>query len=446
MPSAPTNDAGQRARLTIDVSPTSNGASWSASVTDNSTLGGFGTTASLVITIANQQVVNDTGKQYDFGGETGSDTVYPNAFFPKAGKYYSNSIGSLASGTTYTATGTFSGGGGGNKVGSATVTFNFTTSSPPAPATPVWETLTALTAATRGTAYSRTVKASPVTGYSIQSQSGTPASTGTYSISSDGVITGTPTATGTASITVRATNSGSTADRTFTFTVNPAAPVFTDTTFATAIRGQVYNTGNQVEATETSNTGYSSTVSIPGLTFNSNGTLTGTPTTLGTFPFVVTATNVTGSTNANVSLLVGRPIPVYTDSTVLSPATWGVSYTDAVEATDATKYEVVAGGNFPPGLELNADTGAITSGPSGPTALGSYTFAIRASNETGGVNTPSRTINVISPVRVASVTGPTGSFVTGAVNVNTATGPTGSFVPGVVQIWNGTTWAPARLT
>lgn len=438
--SQPTSDAEQRARLTIEVNPTSNGASWSASVTDNSTRGGFGTTASLVITIAGQQVVNDTGKQYDFGGNTGNDTVYPNAFFPKTGKYYNSSIGGLASGTTYTATGTFSGGGGNNLVGSATVTFTFTTSSPPAPATPVWSTGTALTAATRGTAYSRTVVASPVTGYSIVTQSG---GTGTYSINNSGVITGTPLATGTASVTVRATNSGSTADRTFTFTVNPAVPVFTDTTFAIAIRGEVYNTGNEVEATETPNTGYSSTVSIPGLTFNSNGTLTGTPTTLGTFPFVVTATNVTGSTNANVSLIVGRPIPVYTDSTVSSPATWGVGYTDGVEATDATNYAVVAGGDFPPGLTLNTLTGAITGTP---TAVGSFTFVIRASNETGGVNTPSRTINVISPVRVNTVTGPTGSFVTGAVNVNTATGPTGSFVPGVVRIWDGTTWAPARLT
>jgi large repetitive protein len=330
-----------------------------------------------------------------------------------------------------------------SSIGQATASGSFVTAGTPTPTTPTWSTGTALTAATRGTAYSRTVVASPVTGYSIVTQSG---GTGTYSINNSGVITGTPSAIGTASVTVRATNSGSTADRTFTFTVNPAVPVFTDTTFATAIRGEVYNTGNEVVATETQNTGYSSTVSIPGLTFNSNGTLTGTPTTLGTYNFTVTATNITGSTNANVSLIVGRPIPVYTDSTVSSPATWGVSYTDAVEATDATNYAVVAGGDFPPGLTLNAGTGAITSGPSGPTALGSFTFQIRASNETGGVNTPSRTINVISPVRVASVTGPTGSFVTGAVNVNTATGPTGSFVPGVVRIWNGTTWAPARLT
>jgi hypothetical protein len=322
------------------------------------------------------------------------------------------------------------------------ITANIT---PPAPATPTWSTGTALTAATRGSAYSRTVVASPVTGYSIVTQSGVPASTGTYSINNSGVITGTPTATGTASVTVRANNSGSTADRTFTFTVNPATPVFTDTTLATAIRGVAYS--DAVVATETPDIGYNSTIQIPGseipgLTFNSNGTITGTPTTLGTYNFTVSATNVTGVTTADVTLVVGRPIPVYTDSTVSSPATWGIAYTDAVAATDATNYAVNSG-TFPPGLALNALTGAITGTP---TAVGSFTFVIRASNETGGVNTPSRTINVISPVRVNTATGPTASFVTGAVNVNTVTGPTGSFVPGAVSVWNGTTWVPARLT
>ena len=311
---------------------------------------------------------------------------------------------------------------------------------PPPPPTPSWQTGTTLPAATRGSAYSATVTASPVTSYSLVSQSG---GTGTYTVTQSGsnaIISGTPSAVGTASVTVRANNSGSTADRTFTFTVNPAAPVFTDTTLATAIRDAAYS--DAVEATETSNTGYSSAVSIPGLTFNSDGTITGTPTTLGTFPFTVTATNAIGSTNASVSLTVARPTPVYTDSTVSSPAIWGVSYTDGVEATDATNYAVNSG-TFPPGLALNALTGAITGTP---TAVGSFTFVIRASNETGGVNTPSRTINVISPVRVNTATGPTASFVTGAVNVNTVTGPTGSFVPGAVSVWNGTTWVPARLT
>lgn len=431
--SAATNDSGGRARLNITVNPTSNGASWSASVVDNNgSLGGYSDNdGSLTITLAGQTVVNDTGRNYDFGSG-----VYASPFFPRS--YPGGSIGGLSAGTTYTVVGTFSGVGTGTVVGTASINSTFTTSSPPAPTTPTWAVNSGELRpnATRGVAYSSTVTAGPVTSYTNVSQS-----ENTRGLSATAnVISGTPTSVGTVEFTIRANNSTATNSRTFSVTIDPAIPSFTDTTLATAIRDASYS--DAVVADDTSNTGYSSTVIIPGLTFNSDGTITGTPTTLGTYNFVVTATNAIGSTNANVSLTVARPVPDFEESEVLSSATWGVAYTDGVEATDATNYSVNSG-TFPPGLTLNPSTGEITGVP---TAVGSFTFVIRASNETGGVNTSSQTINVISPVRVNTVTGPTGSFVTGAVNVNTATGPTGSFVPGVVRIWNGTTWAPARLT
>ena len=437
MPEALTNDSRNRAKLTLDASGVQGGVNWSASVTDgNASWGGWGYAgsptinqgASWTVNIGPSLVVDDSRLSYDFGSN-----VITNPSFPKS---IGTTFLSLSPGT-YTATSTFFTTG---EVGTATVSFQFTVPNPPPPATPVWSTGTSLTAATRGTAYSRTVTASPVTSYSLVSQSG---GTGTYSVSSGGVISGTPTATGTASVTVRANNSGSTADRTFTFTVNPALPVFSDTTLAVAIRGASYS--DAVSASETSSTGYSRTGTIPpGLTFNSNGTITGTPTTLGSFPFTVSATNVTGTTSANVTLVVNRPTPVYTDSTVSSSSIFGVAYSDGVAATDATNYAVNSG-SLPPGISLNASTGAITGTP---TAVGSYTFVIRASNETGGVNTSSQTINVISPVRV-NTAGPdsdTPTFVTGAVRVNTATGTTPNFVPGVVRVWNGTAFVPSRLT
>jgi hypothetical protein len=165
-----------------------------------------------------------------------------------------------------------------------------------APPAPSWSTGTTLTAATRGTAYSRTVTASPVTSYSLVSQSG---GTGTYSVSSGGVITGTPTATGTANVTVRAANYSSTTDRTFSFTVNPALPVFSDGSVSSSARvGIAYSDG--VSASETSS--YSVVAAPnnlpPGLSLNtSNGAITGTPTTPGTYSFKIRATNVTGSTD-----------------------------------------------------------------------------------------------------------------------------------------------------
>jgi hypothetical protein len=291
MPSVATSDSGARALLTVNVSPFVGGTSWSASVTDNNaSLGGFGDSGFWEVFIGPALVARSSGS-YDFGANS------PPKYFPRS---ESGSV-ALAPGD-YTATGFFRGNVGSTIVGSASLSFPFNV---PAPATPVWSTGTALPAATRGTAYSRTVTASPSTSYSIVGQNFT---TGTYSLTdnvSSAVIFGTPTATGTASVTVRANNSGSTADRTFTFTVNPALPVFSDGSVNSSARvGIAYSDG--VSASETSS--YSVVAAPnslpPGLSLNtSNGAITGTPTTPGSYSFRIRASNVTGSTDTAIQTI-----------------------------------------------------------------------------------------------------------------------------------------------
>jgi hypothetical protein len=134
-----------------------------------------------------------------------------------------------------------------------------------------------------------------------------------------------------------------------------------------------------------------------------------------------------------------------TDTTVSSPAIWGLPYTDGVTALRVRNYSVVPN-TLPAGLSLNTATGAITGTPTSTTTFSS-TFTITANNNAGTATT-SATIAVISPVRVNTVdAGPTGpaSFATGAVNVLTVTGPTASFKTGIVRIWNGSTFVPSRL-
>ena len=291
-----------RARLTIDITGvSSSGASWSASVTDgNTNKGGWGEAgATLTINVAGVNRVNDANKSYDFGGNTGTDTVVANAFFPKAGKYYSGSVGGLSPSTTYNINGTFSTTG---RPGTATVSFSFTTSPPAAPPAPTWQATSAFTA-TRGTAFSTTVTASPVTGYSLVSQS---ADTRGLSLAGN-VISGTPTSVGTVTFTIRATNSGTTSDKTFTITINPALPVFSDASVNNlATLNIAYS--DSVAASET--TSYSvrnpDTPSLagalpPGLNLNtSTGAITGAPTTIGNTSFRLRATNVTGSTDTEI--------------------------------------------------------------------------------------------------------------------------------------------------
>ena len=208
MPSAVTNDAQGRAILTVNASGVVGGVNWSASVLDNNpSFGGFGDSgANLTITMGGITVLSEVNKSYDFG------TNSPPKYFPRS---YGTTFQSLSPGT-YVATGTFSTTG---LVGTASLSFNFTVPSPPPPPNPVWSTGTTLPTATRSTAYSTTVSASPVTSYSLVSSSG---ATGGLSFSGS-TISGTPTTAGTATFTIRADNSGFSTDRTFTIPVNPTA-------------------------------------------------------------------------------------------------------------------------------------------------------------------------------------------------------------------------------
>jgi hypothetical protein len=287
MPEALTNDNQNRAKLILNASGRQGAIDWSWTVTDgNPNFGAYGFSgAYLSVTVAGQSVDSVSNQSYDFGGTTGSNTIVSNAYFPKAGRSNSGAIGlspgdHLVSGTFYTT----------GNVGTATVSFYVNVPPPP---TPSWSTGTTLSAATRGTAYSATVSASPVTSYSAIGSSG---QTGGLSASGN-VISGTPNTVGTANFTIRADNSGSIADRTFSITINPALPIYSDSTVAsTAIVGTAYS--DSVSASEAASYSVFSGSLPGGLSLNtSTGAITGTPTTPGVFTFVIRATNVTGSAN-----------------------------------------------------------------------------------------------------------------------------------------------------
>jgi hypothetical protein len=175
-------------------------------------------------------------------------------------------------------------------MGTATASGTFTTQPWP---TPSWSTTSPLATATRGTAYSASVSASPVTSYSLISSSG---QVDGLSFSGN-TISGTPTTVGTANFTIRAFNNSSSADRAFSFTINPATPVFSDSSVvSTGIVGTAYS--DSVSASETASYSVFSGALPGGLSLNtSTGAITGTPTTPGIFTFVIRATNVTGTAN-----------------------------------------------------------------------------------------------------------------------------------------------------
>jgi hypothetical protein len=210
------------------------------------------------------------------------------------------------------------------------------------------------------------------------------------------------------------------------------APVFITANAPTpVVRGTSYS--GQFTATNTAS--YTRTGTLPpGLTFNtSTGALTGTPNTVGSYSFTITANgSFEGSASASRTVVVNPALPVFSDATVNSSARVGIAYSDGVAASETASYSVFSGA-LPTGLSLNTSTGAITGTPTTP---GTFTFVIRATNVTGSTNTGTLTITAISAARVWNGT----EFVSGLANVWNGT----TFVSGILKVWDGTNWVNAN--
>lgn len=240
MAEALTNDAQGRAKLILNVTSVStNSVSWSVTVTDgNSSFGGYGFSgATLTLNVNGVSQLSDAAnKSYDFGGSTGSNTIVSNAFFPKSGKTFSNTTGGLSAGSTYNINATFSTTGG--TVGSATVSFNFTTSAPPASPAPSFTnqdiTTTWIKTINFSAAPDRTVAASNTNSYSIVASGTGLSPTAWLTINSSGQLSGVPAAVGIYTFVIRASGSGGNTDSSLkTLTVNPPGNRSNGTNMAT---------------------------------------------------------------------------------------------------------------------------------------------------------------------------------------------------------------------
>jgi large repetitive protein len=121
---------------------------------------------------------------------------------------------------------------------------------------------------------------------------------------STGLISGTPTTVETKSVVLSGTNANGTGTRTVTFTINPPPPpTITSSGTATGTWGVAFS--YQITATNGPILSYGTTVSIPGVNFNSNtGEFSGTPTALGTFSGNITATNANGTSSKTLSVTI----------------------------------------------------------------------------------------------------------------------------------------------
>lgn len=355
----------------------------SASVTKFRTHGSVatGSTGSRSWTMAGGRQTSVTG-QVD---TTGSNTW--NYLFPAASTNTESVYGGFDRYVPYSYGGSTTlsisvSGSGSSFLTSTTVSVNVPLFSAPVPTTPSWSTGTTLSAATVGVAYSATVTADPVTSYSLTGFSG---ATGGFDVTNN-TISGTPTTTGTASFTFRADNSGSTADRTFSITVNPPLAVWSTTSFTEDVRvGTAYTktvTATGIRATSPYALVGGTTVLPPGLTLNtSTGVIAGTPTAGAsqTFNFTVNAFNSAGIAKVSETFTLNRkqPLPVWSDEILGRPRV-DVAYSDQVTATNAAATNAYSAvGLAGTGLSLNANTGAITGTV---TSTSTFSFTVTAKN------------------------------------------------------------------
>ena len=226
-------------------------------------------------------------------------------------------------------------------------------------------------------------------------------------LNSAGVITGTPTqvnTTGTV-LTIQVQDSGSPAQTTsVTLTIHIASPLTIATTagpLPNAVVGVPYSFTFQSNGGITPIVWTVTNGQLPaGLTLNSNGTLSGTPSATGSFAFTVQAgdgSSPSQTITLNVAINSAPLLVISTPSGALLDAVVGKAYTTTLQFTGGTApfTWTVTSGQTPAGLILS--TAGVLSGT--PTTANATATPLTLQVQDSGSPAQSKTLNVT--IRVA---------------------------------------------
>jgi len=207
---------------------------------------------------------------------------------------------------------------------------------------------------------------------------------------SNGVISGIPSIAGSYNIQLGASNANSAGYGNLALTVKLPLPVITSPAIADGLVNAPFNYTIQSANVAT----LFGAAGLPGgLTLNSaTGAITGTPTNAGVYPVTINASNPTGGSASNLTVVIYNgtaPPPVIT-SALNAPGAVGARFTYGITATNNPTSFFAIG--LPAGLSFNPVNGAITGAPR---VAGVFNVTIRAGNE-GGTGSTNLVLDISS--------------------------------------------------
>ncbi len=223
---------------------------------------------------------------------------------------------------------------------------------------------------------------------------------------SSGTLVGTPTATGTFRFTLDVTDARN-VRVTLAFTITILGQVaITTASLRDAVVGAPY--GSQVEAAGgTAPYTFGLSGLPPGLSGNSNGAISGTPTAAGAFAVAAEVTDARGQRSARVLSLTVVVRPTITSSPGATPVAVGQPISGGFAAAGGRPpYQwAITSGALPPGIGFVSSTGALSGTP---TVEGTFAFGVTVTDSLQNTATGSATIRVLPQLTVNATTPPGG--------------------------------------
>jgi hypothetical protein len=263
-------------------------------------------------------------------------------------------------------------------------------------------------------------------------------------LSAAGVLSGTPTAIGSSQFTVQVTDSaGATAARIYTLNITPQPLTLTTGPLANTVVNiplniQFAGAGGVPPYT------FVEFGALPaGTQFSSAGLLSGTPTAMGSYPFLVFINDSNGaSASKNYTLTVAQPGVLITQASPLPPGQVYVNYSTQLTAIGGVgaPYTWAATG-LPAGLNIANNSGLIDGIP---TAIGTFSVTVTAKDHNGSTATQTYTLVIAS----TTLTIVTPSLANGAVGspysaVLNASGGSGTYTYTATGLPPGVTLSPS---